>query len=105
VAPVTTAWVVVALVGVATMATKAAGPVLLGGRDLPPFLTGVIGLLAPALLAALVVTLVFTQGERLVVDERLIGVAAAGVAIWLRAPLLLSVVVAAVATAIARAVS
>lgn len=99
-----TSWVVVALVGVATMATKAAGPVLLGGRALPRGVTSVIELLGPALLAALVVTFVFTQQQGLVVDERLAGVAAAGVAIWLHAPPLLSVALAAAITAIVRAV-
>jgi hypothetical protein len=29
-------WIVVAVVGLATVAIKAAGPVLLGGRALPP---------------------------------------------------------------------
>ena len=39
------AWAVVVLVGVATIAIKAAGPVLLGGRPLPPRVAGLIVLL------------------------------------------------------------
>jgi branched-subunit amino acid transport protein len=95
-------WLVVAVVGVATMAIKAAGPVLLGGRPLPPRVLRVVRLLAPALLAALVVVQTFAVGEDLAVDVRLIGVAAAAVALWLRAPLLVAVVIAAAVTALVR---
>jgi branched-subunit amino acid transport protein len=97
---------VVMLVGAGTIAIKAAGPVLLGGRPLPQRLTGIVELLAPALLGALVaVQALGDQGRSLVVDERLIGVAAAGIASWRKAPLLVVVVVAAAATALARAVT
>ena len=41
---------------IVTAAIKAAGPIVLGGRELPPQFLGVVSLLAPALLAALVVT-------------------------------------------------
>jgi uncharacterized membrane protein len=57
-------WSAVAVVGVATIAIKAAGPVLLAGRELPPRLLGVIELLAPALLAALVLTQAIAGGRR-----------------------------------------
>jgi branched-subunit amino acid transport protein len=100
----TDTWVVVALVGAGTVAIKAAGPVLLGGRPLPERLTRVVELLAPAVLAALVAVQTFGDGRSLVVDERLLGVAAAGIALWRKAPLLVVVVVAAATTAIARAV-
>jgi hypothetical protein len=100
----TSTWLVVALVGAGTIAIKAAGPVLMGGRPLPARLTGIVGLLAPALLAALVAVQTFGAGRALVIDERLIGVAAAAIALWMRAPLLLVVVVAAATTAFARAV-
>jgi hypothetical protein len=97
-------WLVVGLVGVGTVLIKSAGPVLLGGRPLPDRLTGVIGLLAPALLGALVAVQTFGDGEALVVDERVVGVAAAAIALRLRAPLLAVLVVAAAATAITRLV-
>ncbi len=93
-----TAWTVVLVVGLATVAIKAAGPVLAGGRELPQSSARVVNLLAPALLAALVATQAFGSGERLAVDERAAGLGVAGVAILLRAPLLV-VVVAAAATA------
>ena len=98
------AWLVVVLVGAGTVLIKAAGPVLLGGRPLPERFTGVVELLAPAVLGALVAVQTFGAGQSLVVDERLIGVAAAGIALWRKAPLLIVVVVAAAATAVARAI-
>jgi hypothetical protein len=82
-------WAVIALLAVGTFAIKAAGPALLGGRPLPERLNGVIALLAPALLAGLVITESFTgaRPEQLVIDARAAGLLAAAVALWLRAPL------------------
>jgi branched-subunit amino acid transport protein len=96
-------WVVVAVVGTATVLLKGLGPVALGGRSLPAGLGGVVQMLAPALLAALVVTQAVGGDRQLVFDERLLGLAAAAAAIRLRAPLLAVVVVAAGVTAVARA--
>lgn len=98
-------WLVVLLVGAGTIAIKAAGPILLGGKPLPEGFTGVVELLAPAVLGALVAVQTFGAGQSLVVDERLIGVAAAAVALWRKAPLLIVVVVAAGATGLARALA
>jgi hypothetical protein len=98
-------WTTVILVGIATVAFKSAGPVLLGGRPLPVRLATVVELLAPALLAALVVTQTLGGDEALVVDARLAGVAAAAVALLLRAPILVGVVVAAATTALTRGLS
>ena len=98
----TAIWLVVLAVGLATVTIKAAGPVLLGGRALPPRWRRSIALLAPALLAALVAINTFGGERALTVDARLAGVAAAGVAIWRRAPLLLVVVLAAAVTALVR---
>jgi branched-subunit amino acid transport protein len=99
----TAGWTVVALVGAATIALKAVGPVALGARELPRALTAILFLLAPALLAALVVTQAVGGDRALVFDERLLGLAAAALAIALRAPFLAVVVVAAAVTATARA--
>jgi uncharacterized membrane protein len=95
-------WVVVTAVGIGTMLIKAAGPVLLGGRPLPARVQGVVALLAPALLAALVATAAFGAGQQLALDARVIGLAAAVVALALRAPVLVVVLVAAAAAALAR---
>lgn len=96
------AWTIVVVVGAGTVALKAVGPVLLGGRQLPPVALGVTRLLAPALLAALVITQVVAGSDGLAVDERSLGLAAALVALLLRAPILLVVVAAAATTALAR---
>jgi branched-subunit amino acid transport protein len=89
-------------VGAGTIACKAVGPVILGGRSLPPKLAGVVDMLAPAVLAALVVSQAVGADRKLVFDERLLGIAAAIVAIRLRAPLLVIVVAASGVTAVAR---
>lgn len=97
-----TVWLVVLVVGLATAAFKATGPVLLGGRSLPPALADVVALLAPVLLAALVVTQTVGGDNELVLDARLAGVGVGAVAIALRAPLPAVVVAAAAATALTR---
>jgi branched-subunit amino acid transport protein len=99
---VTDAWLVVLVVGLGTIFIKAAGPVVLGGRPMPPAVRSVVALLAPALLAALVATAALGTGRELVLDARVIGLAAAALAIALRAPILLVVIVAAGAAALAR---
>lgn len=98
-------WIVVVATGLATMALKAAGPVLLGGRPLPDRLTGVVSLLGPALLAALVAINTFGDGQALTLDARVAGVAAGAVAVWRRAPVLLVLLVAAGTTAAIRALA
>lgn len=95
----------VVAVGVATVAIKAAGPLLLGGRPLPPRVAGMVGLLAPTLLTALVATAVLADGQRLVVDARVAGLVAAAVALRFRAPLLAVIVIAAATTALVRALT
>lgn len=95
-------WLVVLLVGAFTISFKAAGPVLLAGRQLPARLTSAFQLLAPSLLAALVVTQALGGKNGIVLDARLVGLGAAVVAIRLRAPLIVVVVVAALAAALTR---
>lgn len=96
-------WIAVIIVGGAAMAMKAAGPVVVGGRQFPERVMLLVSALAPALLAAFVVTSTFTSGKSLVLDERALGLAAAGVFIAFRAPLIVSIAAAATAAAIARA--
>jgi branched-subunit amino acid transport protein len=95
-------WVVVLLVGAFTISFKAAGPVLLAGKRLPHRLASAFELLGPSLLAALVVTQSVGGKDGIVLDARLVGLGAAVGAIWLRAPLIVVVLVAALATALAR---
>ena len=99
-----TIWVTIAVAGVATMVLKSFGPVALGTGSMSPSFRRSIALLAPGLLAALVVTETFADGRSLVLDERVLGVGAAAVALYLRAPLIVAVFVAAAATAASRAV-
>ena len=98
-------WVTIGGLTIGTAAIKAAGPLLVGGRSLPPFPMRVIALLAPALLAALVATGAFASDGELVLDERGAGLAAAGIAVALKAPLLMVIVVAAVTAALIRAIA
>ena len=98
-----TVWIAVAVVGAGTIALKGLGPALLGTRRLPERVADLAVLLAPTLLAALVVTQTLGSSDGLEVDARLVGVGAAGVALAFRAPLIVAVVVAAAATAATRA--
>jgi hypothetical protein len=97
----TTLWVAILGVALASAAIKALGPVLVGGKELPQ--GAVIALLAPALLTALVVTETFGEDGHLVLDERAVGVGVAALALALRAPVLLAVALAALTTALLRA--
>lgn len=97
-----TGWIVVAAVGVITVLCKAAGPVLLGGRKLTGRTLAVVELIGPVLLVALVVTQTFASDRSIVVDARVAGVGAALVALWLRAPLIAAMVLAAAVTVLAR---
>ena len=97
------AWALVGLCAVTTAAIKSAGPIALGGRDLPGWITRVIALMAPALLAALVVTAALADGERWHVGAETAGVAVAGVALWRGVSIIVGVVIAAVVTAALRA--
>jgi hypothetical protein len=102
---VTSIWVTIVALAVATAMLKLAGPLLLGGRPLPPAALGVVELLASALLAALVVVETFGKGRSLTLDARALGVGFAALALARRAPVLVAVVGAAVVTAVARAIS
>ena len=101
----TDVWVTIGVLAVATAVIRASGPVLLGGRDLPARFQGMIALVAPALLAALVVieTVGAPEGGSLEVDARVIGVGAAAVALRAGIGTLPVVALAAVVTALVRA--
>jgi branched-subunit amino acid transport protein len=96
-------WIAVIAVGAATMLIKAVGPVGVAGRELPPRVERLLELVAPAILAALVVVETFTSGRHLVVDARLAGAGAGLVCVLARAPFWLVVLAGALATAGVRA--
>ena len=95
-------WIVVAVVGIATVAFKAAGPVVIGRRELPPRIKSLVELLAPVMLIALVVTQTFGGDQEIEVDARVVGVGAAVVAIALRAHVIVAMAIAALVTALVR---
>ncbi len=99
------AWATVLVVGAGTIALKAVGPVGVSGRRLPARVTELLEMVAPAILAALVVAETFASGRSLVVDARLAGLAAGITAVRFRAPFWLVVIVGALATALVRLVS
>ena len=93
------------MLAVVTAAIKAAGPLAVGGRTLPTRVTSVIALMAPALLAALVVQETFSHDGELVIDARAAGMAGALAAIAAKLPLMAVVTIAAAVTAGVRAVT
>lgn len=99
----TEVWLLIGGLVVTTFLIKAAGPVLVGGRELPaPFLR-VVALAAPPLLAALVVTNVLADGRHLHAGADTVGVAVGGLLLWFRVPLVVSAAVAVGITAGLRA--
>lgn len=90
---------------IVTAFIKAIGPIALGGRDLPPRATGVIVLMAPALLAALVATSTFADGDSWHIGAKTVGVCAGGAILLWRRHVLLAVIVAVAVTAGLRAFS
>jgi branched-subunit amino acid transport protein len=102
---VSAAWQAVVAVGAGTVALKAVGPVGVAGRRLPSRVTDLLTMVAPAILAALVVSETFASGRSLVLDARVAGLAAGAAAVALRAPLWLVVVAGAAATALVRLLS
>lgn len=96
----------VALIGgcaLLTAAIKGVGPVALGGRELADWFSSLVVLLAPALLAALVVTQALADGDRLAVGPNTAGVAAGGLVAFKTGSIIACVVVAAALTAGLRA--
>ena len=94
-----TIWALIVACAAVTALMKGLGPLALGGRKLPSAFNGVIGLMAPALLAALVVTATFANGDKLAIGADTAGVAVAGIAIWRGANVVVGVLIAAAATA------
>jgi len=86
-----------------TAIIKAAGPVALGGRELPGWFSNIVVLLAPALLSALIVTQALADGQRLAVGADTVGVVAGGLVAWKTGSIIGCVVVAAGVTALLRA--
>ena len=100
----TQVWVLILGLAAMTALIKALGPVLLGGRELPPWFSRVTVLMAPTLLSALVVTSLLAAGRSWSVGAHTVGVAVAALMLWRRCSLVLCVVVAVLVTAGLRAI-
>ena len=101
------AWITIVLLAIATAAIKAAGPVAVGGRELGPRLAPVVDLLAPAILAGLIVVETIGGERAYDLDPRIAGVAAGGLLLvtWKRSATLAAITLAAVVTALLRAIT
>ena len=101
--PATIWWTILGLT-VTTALARAAGPVVFGGRDPHPAFLRVVAMMAPALLAALVVTVALADGRHLGAGADTVGVLTGGVVLWRGRSVVLGVIVAVVVTAGLRAV-
>jgi branched-subunit amino acid transport protein len=98
-------WTLVLLLAAAAYSFKVIGLIVIGRRQLPRPLERCLALIPAALIAALIVNDTFADGKDLVLDARAAGVAAAAVAVWRRAPLIVVIVLGAVVTAAVRQLS
>lgn len=89
--------------GLITYLLKAAGPLVLGNRTLPPAISRLAEFAPAPMLAALVVVSTVVSNHGYVFDARLGGILAAAVALRYRANFLVTVLVAAAVTAGLRA--
>lgn len=97
-----TLWGFILLACAATYLTKLAGYAVPARWLQNPRMTRVAGAITVALLASLTVMNTFAAGTALVIDARLAALAAAALALWLRLPFLLVVVLGAVAAGLVR---
>jgi branched-subunit amino acid transport protein len=100
-----TSLVLIGACTVVTAAIKGIGPVALGGRELPNWFASIVAMMAPALFAALVVTQALADGREWAIGADTAGVAVGAVAAWRGASVIAVVALAAVTTALLRAVT
>jgi len=97
-------WFIVALAA-GCYAFKVIGLILVGDRTLPPVVARCLALIPAAMISALVALNTFSDGQDLVVDARAAGVAAAVLAAWRKAPLIVVIILGAGVTAAVRAIA
>lgn len=100
-----TVWIAVAVTALGCYAVKLLGLSVPAGLLDRPLVRRIAALVPVAMLAALTAVQTFGSGQALVVDARAAGLAAAAVALLLRAPFLAVVAVAVVVTAAVRALT
>jgi Branched-chain amino acid transport protein (AzlD) len=88
----------IVVLGTGCALIKAAGPIALGERALPPAAKMLVDGLSPALLAGLVVATTLSRNQAIVLDSRVAGIAAAIVVARVRGPLMLALASAAAVT-------
>ncbi|MGI5378678.1 AzlD domain-containing protein [Streptomyces sp. CA-251387] len=97
-------WIAIGITALGCYAVKLVGLLVPAGVLERPLVRRLAALLPVALLAALTAQQTFGDGHALVLDARVAGIAAAAVALALRAPFLLVVAAAVVVTAGVRAI-
>lgn len=95
-------WLSVLTVTIANWAMKASGPLALGARRLPPAVGQVTSLMAPVLLAGLIIIELGGAGWDDLNWQQVLGVAVAGLARVLKTPMLLAVACGIIVTALLR---
>ncbi len=94
-------WTLLVALAVGSYGLRAAGTIL-GGFRVPARVAGAIALLPAAILSALAAMQALHDGTGLAADARLTGVAVAALFLMLRAPFVVVVAAAMVATAVTR---
>ncbi len=97
-----TLWIAIALACAASFFTKLAGYAVPARWLHNPRMARVAGAITVALLSALTVMNTFASGTALVIDARLAALAAAALALWLKLPFLLVVLMGAAAAGAVR---
>ncbi len=92
-----------AMLAVGTFALRAVGVALAARETRPAVIDRASRLIAPAVIAALLVIQTLVTDARIVADERLIAVGIAALLAWRRAPFVLSVAAAVATAALLRA--
>ena len=96
-------WAIVAVLAAGVWVQRLLG-MFVGGRVLSrqPALGRLATLIPAAVVMAVIVQLTVASGRSLELDARAVGMAAAGILVWRRAPFVFVAVAAAVATALVR---
>lgn len=96
-------WGVIALLAIGVWSQRLVG-MFAGGAllDRVPLFARLASLIPAAVVGAVIIQLTIADGRALTLDARSAGVAAAGVLVWRRAPVIVVVTAAAVVTALIR---
>lgn len=98
-------WTFVIALAAAAYGFKVLGLVVVGARSLPPMLDRCLALIPAALIAAIIVKDTFGVGRHLQLDARAMGVGAAVIAAWRKAPFAAVIIIGAGVTALVRQLS